>query len=63
VEYYPLYEELRTSALECSKPEIAANASKLLEQVSFQRSFAEYMMQMEEEYHYRTNLQKKKAGQ
>ncbi len=63
VEYYPLYEELRTSALECGKPEIAQNASRLLEQVSFQRSFSEYMMQMEEEYHYRTNLQKKKAGQ
>jgi hypothetical protein len=56
-------EELQKSALECGKPEIAQNASRLMEQVSFQRSFSEYMMQMEEEYHYRTNLQKKKAGQ
>lgn len=63
VEYYPLYEELRLCALECGEPETAQRAAKLSEQVSFQRSFSEYMMQMEEEYRYRTNLQTKKAGQ
>ena len=63
VEYYPLYEELRTSALECGKPEAAQKAAKRSEQVSFQRSFSEYMIQLEEDYRYRTKLQSKKAGQ
>lgn len=62
-EYYPLYEDLRICALECKEPELAQIAARLSEQVSFQRSFTEYMMQMEEDHRYRTNLQKKKAGQ
>ncbi|MBR3708618.1 MAG: hypothetical protein IKM17_06375 [Lentisphaeria bacterium] len=62
LEYYALYSALKDLALAAGDAETANAAARLADQVTFCRSFSEYMMQLEEDLLYRNELQNRKTG-